>query len=209
MSPLAGLAAGDPPGATPLDDEDLAGLIPLAITTRGELNAVEQANVLAAMTWAFGRRRRWRLADLLTRDALGGLHKRMFGDVWRWAGQWRQRDTNLGVWPRQIPVELEHLLGDVRAQTADPQRPSWPPDEIAVRFHHRLVLIHPFANGNGRHARLVADLTAVALGRPRFTWGSSGANLTEASAARATYIAALRLADHDFDYGPLIAFARS
>jgi len=105
-------------------------------------------------------------------------------------------------------TEFENLLRDVRAQTADLDRLAWPADEIAVRFHHRLVSVHLFPNGNGRHARLAADLVIVALGAPRFSWGHAG-HLTDVSAARAKYLAALRVADRDRRYEPLLRFARS
>jgi fido (protein-threonine AMPylation protein) len=83
---------------------------------------------------------------------------------------------------------------------------TYPTDEIGVRFHHRLVFIHPFPQGNGRHARLAADLLIVSLGNTRFSWGS--ANLVEPAGARASYIRALRSADgHEIE--PLLSFARS
>jgi Fic-DOC domain mobile mystery protein B len=205
---LSGLSTGDPPGATPLDDEDLAGLIPTWIATRGELNTAEQDNIAAAMVWAFNARRRSDAARLLSRGAMADLHVRMFGDVWRWAGTWRRRVTNIGTSPHRIVTELENLLGDVRAQTAERERLPWPPDELAVRFHHRRVLIHPFPNGNGRHARLAADLLVTALDQPRFSWGA-GLDLTAPTVARQAYLAGLRRADSDFDYSLLLQFARS
>jgi Fic-DOC domain mobile mystery protein B len=203
-----GLSIVEPPGATPLDEEDLGGLIPTWIATRGDLNVAERDNIVAAMVWAFTPRRPWATSRLLTRDTMATIHRRMFVDVWRWAGAWRRRETNIGTSPHRIVTELEILLGDVRAQTADPARLAWPADEVAVRFHHRLVLIHPFPNGNGRHARLAADLLAVALDRPRFTW-SAGDDLTAATSAREAYLAALRTADREHEYSPLLAFARS
>jgi len=198
----------DPPGATPLDDDDVAGLIPTWVATRGDLDTAEQENILTAMVWAFTARRRWSAARILDRQTLADLHRRMFGEVWQWAGSWRQREANVGVSPRQVVTELENLLGDVQAQTADPARLAWPPDEVAVRFHHRLVLIHSFPNGNGRHARLAADLLVVALRRPRFTWGAGG-DLSSNTSARGEYLSALRTADRDYDFAPLLRFARS
>ena len=132
----------------------------------------------------------------------------MFGEVWRWAGKIRTRHTNIGAAPYRIVADLEDLLRDVRAQIADPSRLAWPADEIAVRFHHRLVTIHPFANGNGRHARLAADLLVVGLAGSRFTWGGAG-YLTDVSDARTRYLTSLRTADRNVDYGPLLRFARS
>lgn len=187
-----------PPGATPLDADELASLIPGHITTQGELNEWEQLNILQGETWARKQRK-----DILDESFVRQLHRQMFGETWRWAGEFRKSDKNIGVdWPK-IGVELRQLFDDVHYQI---DHTSCPPDEIAVRFHHGLVSIHPFPNGNGRHTRLVADLIAEQLGRPRFTWGSR--SLTDASETRRHYIAALQAADAR-DYAPLIAFARS
>ena len=127
----------------------------------------------------------------------------MFGEVWRWAGRFRMSERNLGIVFHEISVALRQLLDDTRAWI---EYRTYPPDEIAVRFHHRLVLIHSFPNGNGRHARLMADLLVMRLGGERFSWGS--ANLQDAGTVRQRYIAALQAAD-DHDIGPLLAFARS
>ncbi|WP_299174438.1 mobile mystery protein B [uncultured Brevundimonas sp.] len=184
--------------ATPLTPDERAQLILTYITTRSQLNEAEQIGIADADRWAFRRRR-----DVLGEDFLLALHKRMLGGVWKWAGTIRNTERNIGVAPYRIGVELRALLGDARYWI---DQGAYEPDEIAVRFHHRLVAIHPFPNGNGRHARLSADLLAVSLERERFTWGS--ANLVEAAKTRAFYIAALKAADiHDIN--PLIAFARS
>jgi len=184
--------------ATPLEVEESAQLIPTYITTRAQLNEAEQINITEADGWAFSRKR-----DVLGEKFLLNLHKRMFGKVWRWAGTVRKTERNIGVEAYKIGVELRILLDDVRFWI---DNNTYSPDEIAVRFHHRLVWIHPFPNGNGRHSRMTADLLAVALGRPRFTWGS--ANLVEAAETRAAYVSALKAADnHDIEL--LLAFARS
>lgn len=189
--------AGDD-AATPLDPQERVQLIPTYITTRAQLNEAEQLGVAEADVWAFGRKR-----DVLSEKFLLGLHKRMFGSVWRWAGTIRNTERNIGVDAFRIAIELRTLLDDVRFWI---DISTYPPDEIAVRFHHRLVWVHPFPNGNGRLSRMVADLLAVSVGRPRFTWGS--ASLVEAAETRAAYIAALRAADNH-DLAPLLAFARS
>ena len=188
----------DDDAATPLEAEEREQLIPTYITTRAELNEAEQIGIADADRWAFGRKR-----DVLDEGFLRSLHKRMFGGVWRWAGQFRTTARNIGVDAHQIALQLHQLLGDVRYWI---EHGTYGPDEIAVRFHHRLVAIHPFPNGNGRHARLVADLLAVRLGQPRFTWGS--ANLVEPAETRKRYVEALREADNH-NLQPLIAFARS
>lgn len=188
----------DDDAATPLEPEERAQLIPTYITTRAQLNEAEQINITEADDWAFARKR-----DALSEGFLLGLHRRMFRKVWRWAGYFRTTERNIGVDAYKIGVELRMLLDDVRFWI---ENATYPPDEIAVRFHHRLVWIHPFPNGNGRHARMAADLLAVALDRPCFTWGS--ANLVEAAKTRAAYVAALKAADNH-DIAPLLAFARS
>ena len=184
--------------ATPLTPEEKRALIPRYIAYRSELNEAEQENIARAQDWALGRRR-----DLLSEKFVKDLHARMLGEVWRWAGKFRASERNLGIVFYEIPVALRQLLDDTRAWI---EYKTYPPDEIAVRFHHRLVQIHPFANGNGRHARLMADLLVMKLGRERFSWGS--ANLADAGTMRQRYIAALKAADnHDID--PLPAFARA
>lgn len=183
---------------TPLNPEERAQLIPTYITNRAQLNEAEQANIADADLWAFRRKR-----DVLDEAFLLNLHKRMLNGVWKWAGSFRQTERNIGIPAYRIGTELRLLLDDVRYWV---EHQTFSPDEIAVRFHHRLVFIHPFPNGNGRHARLSADLLAVQLGQERFSWGS--ANLVTADETRATYVAALKAADAH-DIGPLLAFARS
>lgn len=192
-----GIFAG-PAGSTPLPPVDQKGLRLSWITTREELNEAEQVNILAGRAWALRSR-----ADLTAETYLMRLHKRMFGDVWSWAGKFRLRETNIGVLPHDIPIRLRQFLGDVAYWVA---HETYPPDELAIRFHHGLVLIHPFTNGNGRHTRLAADLMCRQLGREPFTWGRNG--LDTAGETRQTYLAALRLADQH-DLAPLLAFARS
>lgn len=184
--------------STLITAEERGALIPTYITVRRELNEAEQANILEAEHWAFARRR-----DVLDLNFLTELHRRMFGDVWRWAGKFRTTERNIGVVPYRIQPDLVLLLQDCRYWIT---HGTYPPDEIAARFHHRLVSIHPFPNGNGRHARLAADLLLRRLGQPRFTWGRE--SLTDVSATRKAYIDSLRAAD-GHDIRPLIKFARS
>jgi len=184
--------------ATPLTQDEKQGLIPSYITLRRELNEAEQLGITAAEEWAFSRKR-----DVLDEIFLRRLHKRMFKDVWRWAGELRTTPRNIGVEPWNITSMLRNLIEDARYWVL---HETYPSDEIAVRFHHRLVMIHPFPNGNGRHARLAADLLLVKLGQERFTWGR--VSLVNAGETRQKYVAALRAADaHDLQ--PLLAFVRS
>ncbi len=187
-----------PDVATPLDADELASLIPGHMTTQAELNEWEQLNIVQGDSWARKQRR-----EILNEGFLRQLHKQMFGETWRWAGDFRKSDKNIGIDWLSIGVELKKLLDDVRYQI---EHSSFTADEIAVRLHHRLVVIHPFPNGNGRHARLLADLVVERLGQPRFSWGSR--NLVDAGETRQSYIAALQAADAR-DMAPLIAFARS
>lgn len=197
----------EPEGATPVSPDDAKGLIPTWVATRADLNAAEQENIARAIVWASTSPRMGSLASLMTEKSMKTLHRRMFGDVWKWAGTYRQHDTNMGAHWAYIPARARELLADVLAQTADSENLPWTADELAVRFHHRLVVIHPFANGNGRHSRLAADLLASALGEPVFTWGSE--NLSSSGEARRSYLEALRTADSQYDYRPLLEFARS
>lgn len=188
----------EPENATPLSLEETRGLIPAHIAYRRDLNAAEQENILRGQDWALGRRR-----DLLSEKFIKDLHRNMLHDVWRWAGKFRTSARNLGIAHYEIPTALRLLLEDSKAWI---EYQTYPPDEIAVRLHHRLVQIHPFPDGNGRHARLMADLVVMSLGRERFSWGS--ANLQGAGEIRRSYIAALQAADHH-DIVPLLGFARS
>src|ERR1700751_4390356 len=184
--------------ATPLTPAEREDLIPTHITLRSELNELEQQNIATGNRWALSRR------YVVTRESfLKSLNRRMFERVWRWAGKYRKTDRNLGVKTHLIEVSLHEALNDARYWI---EHKSYPPDELAVRFHHRLGPGHPFPNGNGRWSRLAAGVLIPKLGGKRFTWG--GADLRAAGTDRDTYIVALKAADnHDLE--PLIKFARS
>ena len=187
------------PGATPLDPDEAAGLIPVHITTQGQLNEWELTNIVEGERWAFSRKR----SDLLSVQFVKRLHKQMFGNTWRWAGMFRGTEKNIGVDPAQIGTELKKLFDDVAYQI---EHKSYPLDEIAARFHHRLTWINPFPNGNGRHARLMTDLLLKQNGSEPFNWGNS--DLVAPGEARDRYIAALRAADSR-DHALLLKFVRS
>lgn len=192
-------SAAEPDGATPLDDDERAGLRFTHIQTRGELNRLEQANVVAGMDWLSRQKK----PDVLSETFVLKLHQRLFGDVWRWAGQFRRTEKNVGVAPHQIAVQLRGLLDDARYRI---ERAAYPPLELALRFHHRLVQIHPFANGNGRHARIMTDaLLKFGLHQAPIAWeGRAGIeDLKAAGVDRAAYVRALRAADAG-DYAPLL-----
>ena len=185
--------------ATPLTDDEQEGLIPTWIALRSELNAVEQENILSAEQWAFSRKHKAILSERFIRN----LHKRMFGEVWRWAGKPRQTARNIGVSTWHIASELRTLLENTQ-YWIDHQ--TYPPDEIAARFHHKLVWIHPFPNGNGRLARMMTDILLKSMNQPRFSWGQG--RLNEPSEIRQAYVSALRAAD-DGDIRPLLTFVRT
>jgi Fic-DOC domain mobile mystery protein B len=184
--------------ATPLSAEARAGIIPSHVTLRFELDELEQKNIGQADGWAFLRKR-----NVLDENFLKNLHRRMFKDVWRWAGEYRKTETNIGVLPHLIQPGVYQIVGDMRFAF---QHKSFEPDELALRLSHRLVSVHPFAGGNGRWSRLVADLMIVKQGGKRFTWGS--ADLQAESGNRESYIQALKAADNH-NYMRLIEFARS
>lgn len=186
-------------GATPLEYDEMEGLLLTHITTRAELDRWEMDNINRAYQWADRLKHR----NILNEDFICLLHKRMFGNVWKWAGQFRKSDKNIGIPWVEIAVELKLLCDDVNAWL---EFNTYPPDEFAARFHHRLVYIHPFANGNGRHTRLMADLILEKLFKtPPFTWG--GAILTKQGESRSVYIRALKAADNH-DYSLLMKFVR-
>jgi Fic-DOC domain mobile mystery protein B len=177
------------------------------VLTRKELNNAEAENISQAMTWLFLSRRRLR-PDAVAREVwLQRLHRRMYDQVWAWAGQYRTTERNLGVPYVQIRMDMGDLEADAQAWLEDTSAARLNDDECAIRFGYRLVVIHPFPNGNGRWSRLAADALIVALGGRRFTWG--GASLTETGRLRRSYITALQTADTSGDFGPLITFARS
>jgi Fic-DOC domain mobile mystery protein B len=188
-------------GQTPLTADELAGLIP-NLSTKEELNEWERENILSAASWASSRRN-LNAADVVTDDFIRELHKQMFDQTWKWAGQYRKTEKNIGLPVYQMRELLATLLGDVRYWIANK---TYTPDEIAIRFHHRLVFIHLFPNGNGRHARLIADLLIRKLGGEPFSWGSK--NLINHGNARTKYIEAVQAADKG-DYSKLIDVARS
>ncbi len=185
-------------GHTELSPEDHDGLIPSYIATRGDLYDAEQRNIAQALL-----RRPPRTDELLDDKYLRDLHNAMFGQVWNWAGQYRTRETNIGIEPTQVAVAVRSLTDDV-IWWIDSE--TFAIDEIAVRFHHRLVAIHPFRNGNGRHGRIAADYLASALGTDPFTWGRFLDLPT--SDLRKAYQCALQHADAG-EINPLLAFARS
>ena len=191
--------ATDGGGNTPLSLEELADLIP-SLATKQELNEWERENILLAMEWVAADRTR--AAGMVSDEYARKLHRKMFDQTWKWAGEYRRTEKNIGVPFHEIPERLMAMFGDVRYWM---ENGTYSPDELAVRYHYRLVFIHAFANGNGRHARLMADVLVGKLGRPRFTWGS--ANLVKEGEARKKYLEAIRKADRG-DIRPLIEFAR-
>jgi Fic-DOC domain mobile mystery protein B len=189
-----------PDGATPIDEDEKEGLLIPHITTMEELNEWEQRNITDAYSWLDRTRRK----DYLTETFIRTLHEKMFGKVWAWAGDYRQTDKNIGVDWTQIPIHFRQLLDDIRYWI---DHDTFSPDEIATRFHHRLVQIHLFPNGNGRHARVMTDvLLEKLLDQEPFSWGSG--NLVKEGDIRERYIQALKSAD-EHDYRPLLEFVRS
>lgn len=188
----------DTDGATPLDPDESKGLKLKHITTKGELNELEQANIEQGVEWLSGRTDLDVFDDAFIRE----LHKRLFGAVWTWAGKYRQTEKNIGVSASQVPTQLRQLLDDARHWS---QNNVFPPLEAAAYFHHRMVQIHPFPNGNGRHARIATDfMLRQAYDHPPIDW-AAGYDLQVESKRRTNYIAALRAADAN-DYEPLFAF---
>lgn len=189
-------------GQTPLDEEEKEGLRIPSITTREELDEFEQLNIEKAIQWTFGKK--LKAEQLFSEKFIKELHKRMYGEVWKWAGTFRTSEKNIGIKSYLIAIELKQLLDDAIFWK---QNNTYDSEELAIRFKHRLVSIHCFANGNGRHSRLIADLIVEKLFYSKFfSWGS--ANLVKATEARNKYIQAVRKADKN-EIQQLIDFAKS
>jgi len=189
-------------GQTPLDEDEKEGLLIETIATRGELDEFEQQNIEQAILWTL--RRSFKTEDVFTEDFLRAVHSRMYGNVWAWAGEFRKTNKNIGVDKWQVSTELRNLLDDTLYWI---NNNTYPPEEITIRFKHRLVSIHCFPNGNGRHSRLMADIVIEKIFKlPVFTWGA--ANLVQQGDTRTTYLNAIRAADAG-NIQPLMAFARS
>lgn len=189
-------------GQTPLDEEEMDGLLIPTIATRGELDEFEQKNIEQAIQWSL--QRKFKQSQILTEDFVKEVHKMMYGDVWAWAGNFRTTNKNIGIDRLQIGPHLKYLLDDT---TYWIHEKTYPPEEIAIRYKHRLVSIHCFPNGNGRHSRLMADMVIEQVFKlPVFTWGT--ANLGQQGDARANYIQAVKAADEG-NIAPLLSFARS
>jgi Fic-DOC domain mobile mystery protein B len=189
-------------GQTPVDQDEKQGLRILSITTREELDEFEQLNIEKAVEWTLKRKFNQEL--ILKEQFVKELHLRMYDDVWKWAGKFRTTNKNIGVDWQLISVSLKQLLDDCKFWI---DNKTYPEDEIAVRFSHRIVSIHCFPNGNGRHSRLIADvITSHIFSLPVFSWGSS--NLVRHGDARKQYIDAIHAADQGIIL-PLLTFARS
>lgn len=189
-------------GQTPLNEEEKDGLRIPSITTRDELDEFEQLNIEKAIQWTIGKK--LKTEQLFSEKFIKELHKRMYGEVWKWAGTFRTSEKNIGIKSYLIAIELKQLLDYAIFWK---ENNTYNSEELAIRFKHRLVSIHCFANGNGRHSRLMADLIMVKLYNGEFfSWGST--NLVKATETRSNYIQAVRKADNN-DIEPLISFAKS
>jgi Fic-DOC domain mobile mystery protein B len=192
----------EPDDATPLDPGQRDALLQTWITDRSDLNEAEQENIVKGAVWA-RRQRGVKALDLLNDEYAKTLHKQMFGEVWKWAGAYRHHEIDLGIAPHRIAADMPNMFDDARYWV---ENNTYPPDEIAVRLHHRLTQIHPFTNGNGRHARMMVDLLIERLGGKPFSWG--GGSLADVGTLRTKYVDALKGAD-GHDIGTLLAFVRS
>lgn len=189
-------------GQSPIDQDELNQLKIKSISVREELDEFEQQNIEKAQEWLLGKN--FTAERILSDDFIFELHKRMFGDVWLWAGQTRRTNKNIGVDWTEIRIYLRKLLEDTKYWI---EHRTYSEDEIAIRFKHRIVSIHCFPNGNGRHSRLMADIMIEKMfGKPSFTWGKG--NITKKGEIRSNYLTALKQADHA-SIEALIAFARS
>ncbi|MCB0343006.1 MAG: mobile mystery protein B [Pseudobdellovibrionaceae bacterium] len=189
-----------PKGSTPLDPNEIIGLIPDYITTQGELNSLEKENISKAIKWSEGRNHK----NLLESSFIFNLHKRMLSDVWRWAGIQRTSDKSIGVDWRHIPSQMKLLLDDTKYWI---ENDTYLWKEIAARFHHRLLQIQAFPNGNGRHARLMTEILLQQYDQPTPTWGihKPEDTIDVEGTIRDEYIRSLQEADNKF-FNRLIKF---
>ena len=187
-------------GQTPLSEEEKEGLLIKTISTKKELDEFEQLNIEKAIEWTIHTK--FKKDRILSEKFIKDLHKKMYGDVWKWAGEFRKSEKNIGsVWTH-IGIELRTLIDDAKYWI---ENRTYPPKEISIRFKHRIVLIHCFPNGNGRHSRMMADIIMESIfGKEIFTWHQS--NMVKADATRKKYIITLREADNG-NIKPLIDFA--
>lgn len=189
-------------GQTPLDEVEKEGLKIKSITTQGELDEFEQLNIEKAVEWTIHTK--LKPEKILTEKFVKDLHKKMYGDVWKWAGEFRMTEKNIGIPWTQIGIELKNLLDDTKYWI---EHKTFPPEEIAIRFKHRIVSIHCFPNGNGRHSRMMADIIMESIfGNDIFTWHQS--NMVKASETRNKYLKSLREADNG-NFTSLIEFAKN
>jgi Fic-DOC domain mobile mystery protein B len=187
---------------TPLDEEEKESLKIKSITTQGELDEFEQLNIEKAVEWTI--RTKLKPENILTEKFIKDLHKRMHGDVWKWAGEFRQSEKNIRISWMQIGIELKNLFDDTKYWI---ENKTYTPEEIAIRFKHRIVSIHCFPNGNGRHSRMMADIIIESIfGKDIFSWHQS--NMVKANDIRKAYIDALKKADNG-NIEPLIEFAKN
>lgn len=190
-------------GNTPLDEDESEGLIPVHISKRAELNEWEAENIRAAIEWA-----ELRTPDMLEEKALRTLHRRMFDKTWAWAGKYRTSDKSIGPYQwHEVPRLMSDLIENTKAQYERAKHSPEQLDAVAARFHHQLVLIHPWPNGNGRHAREATDLLLRRWGRPAFSWGRASKR-AEDQDVRGEYLGALRAADSG-NFEALMRFVRS
>jgi Fic-DOC domain mobile mystery protein B len=189
-------------GQTPLEENEKEGLKIKSITTQGELDEFEQLNIEKAVEWTI--RTNLKAEKILTEKFVKDLHKRMYGDVWKWAGEFRRSEKNIGITWTRIGIELRNLLDDTKYWI---KNNTYPAKEIAIRFKHRIVSIHCFPNGNGRHSRLMADIMIESIFQKEvFLWHQS--NMVKADETRKEYINSLREADNG-NIKPLIEFAKN
>ena len=189
-------------GQTPLDEEEKEGIKIKSITTQGELDEFEQLSIEKAVEWTIHSK--LKPEKILTEKFIKDLHKRMYGDVWKWAGEFRRTEKNIGIPSTQIGLQLKNLLDDTKYWI---ENKTFSPEEIAIRFKHRIVSIHCFPNGNGRHSRMMADIIMESIfGKEIFSWHQS--NMVKANETRKMYINALREADNG-NVTPLIEFAKN
>jgi len=201
--------------STPIEPDDHQFLVPEMkhLITWADVDAEEASNIAKGRAWLIAQH--FTLDDLFDTLTLRTIHQRMFGKVWTWAGSVRRRETSIGIDPSQIQTQFEQLVQNFRWRAANADEIGFSEEErreLGIRFHTEMVAIHAFVNGNGRHARLVANLVDSAMGLgsladPLYPWGArSGLPSAE---SRKLYLDAIKLAGSRGEYGPLLDIATS
>ena len=183
-------------GQTPLPPELQKGLISKNVQTIGELDEYEEQNIAEGMVWLEDSN-----ANSLNYSFWLRLHKKLFGNVWNWAGEIRSHDLGNAdfLYPEKVRPALMQLIGDAEYWF---KNDTYPKKETIARIHEKLLTIHPFANGNGRWSRILTEYICKQnkIDIPKWNLKSKD----DPQKRRKEYIEAVELARHKRQFLKLI-----